>query len=431
MTLILAAFIMAAAPPLGARLDVGVSVPFSSPQSTAFSVGPGGSLAFEFEVARFLDLEAQVGWLLLPRTENSVATGSGTLLWAGAGVRLRTPLDGNTLIPWGELLVNYGNTRNSALSLTGSIGLSIRPIASSGFLVGVFGRVIQAFPFGDPGPGLRSYSATVGQFGLSFEYLQSLDLEDRDQDGIPDLRDSCPDASAPDTATGCVEVAASDSDDRDHDGIRNMLDLCPDKAEDKDGYEDKDGCPEENIEPDADGDGVPDAVDQCKTTPGTKALRGCGDQDGDGVADPYDECPQVVGSADQKGCPQYKQVVVTELKIEIRQKIFFAFGITKILPKSDPLLSEVAQALRDRSGLCVRVEGHTDNQGKPAKNLTLSEGRAQAVLEALNYRGVATNRLEAKGYGSQLPIDNNRTLEGRENNRRVEFVIVPCRKDGP
>ncbi len=210
--------------------------------------------------------------------------------------------------------------------------------------------------------------------------------------------------------------------DTDGDGLDDARDACPQQAETLNGYKDDDGCPEA----DGDGDQVVDGVDECPTEQGPQALKGCPDADGDGISDKLDACPKVVGERESQGCPSYKQVVVTEKKIEIKQKIFFAFGMTAILPKSDPLLDEVAQALRDREALCVRVEGHTDAKGSAAANLTLSEGRAKAVLEALAARSIESARLVSKGYGDKLPIDDNATLEGRENNRRVEFVIIPC-----
>ena len=155
-------------------------------------------------------------------------------------------------------------------------------------------------------------------------------------------------------------------------------------------------------------------------------MGGCPDTDGDGLSDLQDACPLVAGVADQSGCPKYKQVVVTEKKIEILQKLYFAYGLTTVLPKSYPLLDEVRQVLSDRTSLCVRIEGHTDNKGSEEKNFKLSEGRAQAVRQYMIDEGTTANRLEAKGYGSKLPLDDNTTAAGRENNRRVEFVLVPC-----
>jgi outer membrane protein OmpA-like peptidoglycan-associated protein len=415
--------LLSAAPPLGARLDLGLELPVSAPQSSYFTPGPGGSLSLEYELLRFLDVEAQVGWLMLPRSSTSPATAAGTLLSVGAGVRVRRPFDQHVVIPWGEVLVNYGASAGSRLPLTVSAGLSFRPAETSGFLVGVFARFQQIFALEASTATTEAGNASLVSFGVSVEYLQSHDLVDTDGDGVPDVRDTCPEVSAPGTADGCsAPPLVSAVADRDGDGIPDDVDKCPDQAEDKDGYQDEDGCPEA----DNDHDGLADAADACPNEAGPAAAKGCPDKDGDGIADRDDACPTVAGLPEDKGCPKYKQLVVTESKIEIKQKIFFAYGSTKILPRSDPLLAEVAQALQDRANLCVRIEGHTDNQGSRAANLTLSDGRAKAVREALSSRGVPDARLTSKGYADELPIDTNATLEGRENNRRVEFVIVPC-----
>jgi outer membrane protein OmpA-like peptidoglycan-associated protein len=148
------------------------------------------------------------------------------------------------------------------------------------------------------------------------------------------------------------------------------------------------------------------------------------DRDSDGVPDAVDACPTVPGAPADLGCPKYKQVVVTETKIEIQQKIFFAFGKTTILPKAYELLDEVVQALKDHSLLFIRIEGHTDSIGSDAANLQLSQGRAEAVREYLVEHGVPADHLDAKGYGPSLPLDTNATTEGREKNRRVEFTII-------
>jgi outer membrane protein OmpA-like peptidoglycan-associated protein len=72
----------------------------------------------------------------------------------------------------------------------------------------------------------------------------------------------------------------------------------------------------------------------------------------------------------------------------------------------------------------VRVEGHTDDVGEDAFNQTLSDGRAAAVRDYLIGKGVAVDRLEAQGFGETRPIADNTTKAGKEQNRRVEFVIV-------
>ncbi len=88
----------------------------------------------------------------------------------------------------------------------------------------------------------------------------------------------------------------------------------------------------------------------------------------------------------------------------------------------------MTQALADRGGICVRVEGHTDSKGNAETNMQLSQGRAQAVKDYLASHGIAPERLRAKGYGATLPRDENSTAEGRDNNRRVEFVIISCKE---
>jgi OmpA-OmpF porin, OOP family len=152
-----------------------------------------------------------------------------------------------------------------------------------------------------------------------------------------------------------------------------------------------------------------------------------GDSDSDGVSDDKDLCRKTKGPSENKGCPLYKEVVVTTTNIETKQKVFFAFNRATIMPKSQPLLQEVAKAIRDYQ-LCIRVEGHTDNAGKSSDNSVLSQDRAAEIKSFLVDEGIAENRLSSKGYGSLLPIADNATPDGREANRRIEFVVVECAK---
>jgi outer membrane protein OmpA-like peptidoglycan-associated protein len=92
-----------------------------------------------------------------------------------------------------------------------------------------------------------------------------------------------------------------------------------------------------------------------------------------------------------------------------------------IQPGSEAVLGEVATLLKDHADWRFEVQGHTDNVGQAAANLTLSEGRAQAVVAWLAARGVDADRLVAKGYGDTRPVADNATEEGRAKNRRVEL----------
>lgn len=115
---------------------------------------------------------------------------------------------------------------------------------------------------------------------------------------------------------------------------------------------------------------------------------------------------------------------ITERKTRIRlNNIFFDFDKSTLKKESYPELDRLAGVLRENPGLKVRIEGHTDNKGKPEYNLQLSEGRAKAVTVYLQKQGVSESRLFSKGYGDTKPIANNETDFGRSMNRRVEFSL--------
>jgi outer membrane protein OmpA-like peptidoglycan-associated protein len=147
------------------------------------------------------------------------------------------------------------------------------------------------------------------------------------------------------------------------------------------------------------------------------------DRDRDGVADAIDNCPDVAGPADNGGCPLYKKVIVKADRLELGEKIMFAFDRADIEAESLPLLDEVVQALKDNRGFRVQIEGHADATGPEPHNQTLSEQRAGSVLAYLRDHGIAPERLSYKGFGSSEPTDSNTTVAGRENNRRVDFVV--------
>ncbi len=249
---------------------------------------------------------------------------------------------------------------------------------------------------------------------------------DRDRDGIADDRDECVDR--PEDRDGFEDQDGCPDKDNDKDGLADAVDECRDQPEDKDDFEDQDGCPDE----DNDKDKLADKVDQCpnqaEDADGNGDDDGCPDcdDDGDGVLEcpeANDKCPGEKGDQ-ADGCSKYKNVVVTDTKIEIKQTIFFETGRAVIKPVSYGLLDEVARALQDNPSIRIRIEGHTDSQGKDRYNLKLSRARAKSVRKYLTGRGVAGRRMVSQGYGETRPISDNRTAEGRAENRRVEFVIT-------
>ena len=243
---------------------------------------------------------------------------------------------------------------------------------------------------------------------------------DTDGDGIPDKSDKCP--TEPEDKDGFQDADGCPDLDNDNDGIPDKTDKCPNEAEDKDGFEDEDGCPD----PDNDKDGLLDADDKCPNEAGPKENGGCPDKDkdGDGVVDRLDKCPDQPGPADNDGCPKPKFIVVTKEKIELKQKVHFATNKSTIYPDSFPMLTEVAEVLKSRPEIKVRIEGHTDSRGTLKHNMKLSDDRANSVKTFLVEHGVDAERMEARGFGPTQPIDDNRTAKGREANRRTEFFIT-------
>jgi outer membrane protein OmpA-like peptidoglycan-associated protein len=146
------------------------------------------------------------------------------------------------------------------------------------------------------------------------------------------------------------------------------------------------------------------------------------DNDKDGFADNVDKCPDEAGVAPD-GCPK-KLVIVTSTKIEIKQTVFFDFDKPTIKPVSFELLNAVAQAMKDHPSIKVEVQGHTDSQGGMDYNMKLSQARSESVRTYLINAGIDPARMTAKGYGPTVPIADNRTDQGRAQNRRVEFIIT-------
>jgi len=109
-------------------------------------------------------------------------------------------------------------------------------------------------------------------------------------------------------------------------------------------------------------------------------------------------------------------------KIELRN-IFFDLGKSTLRPESNTELDRLVKLMKDAPGLKIELSGHTDNTGSATINQTLSQARAEAVVNYLISKGVAAARMTAKGYGSAKPIADNKTEEGRQQNRRTEFEI--------
>jgi outer membrane protein OmpA-like peptidoglycan-associated protein len=263
-------------------------------------------------------------------------------------------------------------------------------------------------------------------------------LKDEDKDGIEDAADKCPTNAGAASAQGCPDQdgdSVQDSEDKcpalagpadrqgcpdtDSDGLDDSQDKCPSEA----GPADRQGCPTK----DADGDGLLDEQDACPNEAGVPELKGCAakDKDNDTVADHQDNCPNEAGPADNQGCPaaQKQLVVIKQDRIELKDMVYFDTSAASIQARSFPLLDQIAKVLVEHPEIVkLTVEGHTDDRGPVDFNRTLSQQRAESVAAYLAGKGVAKERMEAKGFGPDRPLQPNTTSEGRAANRRVDFI---------
>ena len=270
---------------------------------------------------------------------------------------------------------------------------------------------LRSETLGSPVSGGTLYAGEAS-IGVSFFTHNS---GDEDGDGINDEEDQCPG-----TRPGGLVDETGCEIDTDLDGVPDPLDECPGTP--RGARVGENGCGS-----DGDGDGVLDGLDAC---PGTLAGAdvgedGCAsDGDGDGVPDGLDACPRTPAgsSVNAEGCSE------AEMRIEagrlILHNVYFNFDQATMRPESQSALDEVGQILSERPDLQVEIQGHTDSIGDDEFNLGLSQSRAEAVLEYLTSRFPdLTGRLTAVGMGESQPLADNGFVEGRQENRRVEFVV--------
>ena len=232
--------------------------------------------------------------------------------------------------------------------------------------------------------------------------------KDRDNDGVIDENDKCPDVAGIASLQGCP--------DQDGDAIADADDKCPTIA----GLAKYQGCPI----PDTDKDGINDENDKCIDVAGVARFQGCPvpDTDKDGVNDEEDKCPSEAGPVSNYGCPVIEEAVVTRVN-KAAQNIFFVTGSSKLLAKSNASLNGVVTILNENPSYKVDIDGHTDNVGKAEFNQTLSEARANAVRNYFISKGIDESRLIAAGHGFDMPVADNKTAAGRGKNRRVEMKL--------
>jgi outer membrane protein OmpA-like peptidoglycan-associated protein len=108
----------------------------------------------------------------------------------------------------------------------------------------------------------------------------------------------------------------------------------------------------------------------------------------------------------------------------ILKNIFFDVNRYELKPESSTELDNIVELLKENPSLKIQINGHTDNVGKPADNLKLSNSRANAVIQYLIGKGIDAKRLSSKGWGETQPIAENSTEQGKAQNRRTEMKVV-------
>jgi outer membrane protein OmpA-like peptidoglycan-associated protein len=327
------------------KIEPGVSIPLTAPQSQIYGVGGGQSLKALFGLTSYLDIGPSASFMMLPAT---ASMGESGVAWGfGAGLRLKRPHDAQSfygISPWLDADALY--VRTGALNRPGfdaAVGLAVPIGDHRNYWVGPFVRYMHIMQ--PERAGYDNHDAKVLTVGVSVEFGSGVEPK------------------------------------------HEALALAP----------------------------------EIRTI--TKEVFSCPDRDGDGVPDGVDHCPDVAGPMDNWGCPAYKKVTVTPDKLELKEKLFFAWDESTLEAASFPVLDDVVQALKDHKGFRVQVDGHTDSTGTDQYNQGLSERRAASVVAYLTDHGIATSRLTSKGFSFSEPIDTNGTVAGRENNRRVEFLV--------
>ncbi len=334
----------------------------------------------------------------------------------------------------------------SGFTLVDGADVTLNNGSNAEVLVGARWRFYQGLTVGAAGgPGLSQaigtpsfrFTGMIAWAPVSKAGPQEEATDDLDKDGVAGAADACPYAAGPASKdakqNGCPVI------DDDDDGVPNDQDQCPSEYAKATDVTERKGCPPPPPPPDTDGDTIPDAKDACPKEAGPisqdPAKNGCAppinpDVDGDGVMDVEDACLGEKGakSADAKTSGCKSLVRLKDKQIAILQSIDFRVAKTDLPPidaASEPVLAQVKETLAEHPEIVkLEIGGHTDNGGKEDYNVKVSKARAESVKKWLVDHGVAEARLVATGHGPKKPIADNKTKEGRAQNKRIDFTIL-------
>ena len=294
----------------------------------------------------------------------------------------------------------YFFERNTVLQTFGIVG--------AGFMETDMGTNDSMNPLINVGIGMMQQISVSGmKFRADIRYRMDMDdnsvpSEDKFNDMVLNIGLVIPfgDAHKSKSGFGASEIAGSK--DSDKDGVLDNNDKCKSTAV---GVKvDEKGCKAEQKN-----------IDSAKAT--VKQIEET-DIDSDGVVDSNDQCPNTAAgvNVDIKGCELQQSYVL--------KGVVFVTGSDVLTQESKKFLDDVAATLNKNKDLNVEVAGYTDDRGNVGFNKHLSQKRAGSVRAYLVAAGVNSKQLTARGYGSDYPIADNGTSEGRSQNRRVELHIL-------
>lgn len=246
------------------------------------------------------------------------------------------------------------------------------------------------------------YNMLATTAGVSFQFggkkVARL-VSDRDVDGVVDAVDRCPGTPSGGTVdeVGCpVKKAPEKIADSDRDGVADKLDLCPGTAEGV--VVDVKGCP---LVTDKDLDGVLDALDFCPDTPAKTVV-------------------------DARGCPAQVALVVALPAPALTFHLEYLPNEIEVRSAFAAEMQKIADFVKANPGRRFVIEGHTDSVGSDADNMRLSQLRAEKIKTYLVEKlGVSPSLLDARGFGESNPVAANNTQIGRQQNRRVDIIVLP------
>ena len=367
------------------NVEAPVAIPLSEPLRDRFGIGTMPALSASLPLGGWtlVGLRLRGGFLSNGSAPSDPAIrdpGMGGLLALTVMGRFRPlagrQVDSRAMGPWIEIGVGPG--------LTGTLVRGVGEAAlgwNFGWGGWIFGPSARYLHVLQPHSALDSSDAQVALLGVEIV-----------------MRDSHRPAPIVAPPVAAVVVEKPKVLDRDGDGIPDDVDKCPNEPEDKDGFEDDDGCPDL----DNDKDGIPDLADACPNEPET-----------------------VNGVDDQDGCPDEAPIVVREDRILLTERVLFDTNRARVRTPGRPALEAVLNLWKQHPEWDhLVIEGHADRHGPDPFNDWLSRERAERARKVLIGMGFPPDKLVLAAFGRKQPRVEGKNGEADRQNRRVEFAII-------